>query len=711
MGAALKNARPSFDRDTVLNALTGRFADFYGQFTGLKPSGGELRGPCPLHDGHGPNFSVQPETGAWFCHSQCQEGGDVFAFVQQRENLDFPAALARVASIAGIPAAPPPVTLSRRVASYDYTDADGTLLFQVTRFEPKTFRQRRPDGGGGWIANLDGVTRVLYRLPFVQKQVAGGKTVFVVEGEKDADALSALGVCATTAPGGADKWQESFSDSLRGASVVLLPDNDWRGHAHMETVARSLHGKAKRIQVLTLPNLPEKGDVSDWLAAGGTLEALRALVNDAPDWTPPAAPVPAVVLPSLSSMPSWPERRDAAFYGLAGEIVRLIEPHSEADPVALLVQFLVAFGNAIGRTAHFRAEADRHCGNLFAVMVGQSSKGRKGTSWGHIERRFSVIEPLWAGRRILAGLSSGEGLIFHVRDAVEKQVKDKKSGEMETVVVDAGEEDKRMMLVESEFASVLKQTQREGNTLSAIVRQAWDKGRLNVLTKNNPLQATDVHISIVGHITQEELLRTLSTTEAGNGFANRFLWVCTKRSKSLPEGGDIETVDFGDVDFRLKNVISHARQTTFMERDAEARALWAKEYARLSSGGLGLFGAVTGRAEAQTMRLALLFALLDGADCIGVQPLRAALALWDYCEASARFLFGDSLGDPLADELLKTLRDNSQGLTRTEIRDHFGRHQQRARVERALETLRAQGLVRFEMRETGGRAAEVWRIV
>ena len=196
----------------------------------------------------------------------------------------------------------------------------------------------------------------------------------------------------------------------------------------------------------------------------------------------------------------WPDPPSGeAFYGLAGELVRTIEPHSEADPVALLVQSLVAFGSIIGRGAHFLAEADRHYCNLFTVLVGRTAKGRKGTSWGQVGRIMASVDQTWANRRILGGLSSGEGLIWAVRDPITKQeaireatkgvkgvkgVPKSKIVGYEEIEVDLGEPDKRLLVLESEFGSVLKVIVRERNTLSAIIRQAWDTGTLRTLTKN-----------------------------------------------------------------------------------------------------------------------------------------------------------------------------------------------------------------------------------
>jgi putative DNA primase/helicase len=187
------------------------------------------------------------------------------------------------------------------VAEYDYCNEAGTLLFQAVRYAPKRFRQRRPDGNGGWIPNLATVRRVLYRLPELIAGVATGQTVYIVEGEKDVERLRALGVVATCNPMGAGKWQEAYSEPLAGAQVVILPDNDAPGRQHAQQVARSLYGTAARVTVLPLPGLLEKGDVSDWLeVSGNTREVLEQLVRKAPTWTPPAASAEAQIASTVA---------------------------------------------------------------------------------------------------------------------------------------------------------------------------------------------------------------------------------------------------------------------------------------------------------------------------------------------------------------------------------------------------------------------------
>lgn len=407
---------------------------------------------------------------------------------------------------------------------------------------------------------------------------------------------------------------------------------------------------------------------------------------------------------------AWPSPlADEALHGPAGEFVRLVEPHTEADRVALLSQFLVGFGNIAGRSAYYKVEADTHHLNLFMGLVGATAKGRKGTSWGHAKSILCSLDDEWR-RRIVSGLSSGEGLTWAVRDPIFKQepIREKRVvvGYQE-VQVDPGEDDKRLLVLESELATTLRVLAREGNTLSGVVRQAWDSGALQGLVKNNPTRATDAHVSIIGHITRDELRRYLDRTEVANGFANRFLWLCTRRAQILPEGGRIDTVDFAPLLSTLRRAVSFVDEPRRFDKDSEAQEIWAGIYEELSEGSPGLFGAVTGRAEAQAVRLATLYAVLDCSPKIRKPHMLAALALWEYAEESARYIFGGAVGDTVADELLELLR-RQPGVNRTDIRDHFGRNKRGDQITRALSVLEQAGVAQKEIQETGGRPAELW---
>ncbi len=410
--------------------------------------------------------------------------------------------------------------------------------------------------------------------------------------------------------------------------------------------------------------------------------------------------------------PDWPKPlADEAYHGLAGRFVRAVEPASESDPVALLVQFLLGVGNAIGRTCYATAEADRHYTNEFAVLVGRSAKGRKGTSMGRVKGTLARAEQQWAENRVLTGLSSGEGVIWAVRDPIEKQecVRDRgQPPRYETVIADEGEKDKRLLIVEPEFANVLKQTERTGNTLSAILRQAWETGNLRSLTKNNPARATGAHLSIIGHITSDELRRYLTATESANGFGNRFMWFLVQRSKLLPDGGTPDAAALAEVERDLAAVLEFARSGVEVRRNGEARALWHEVYPVLSADRYGLAGNLTGRAEAHVLRLSVLYAILDRSPVVKPEHLAAALAVWQYADESVLCLFGDATGNPLADDILTFLRNAPSGLSRSEIREHAGKNLPADRIGQALGVLLSAGLACFETRETAGRPAEVW---
>ena len=317
--------------------------------------------------------------------------------------------------------------------------------------------------------------------------------------------------------------------------------------------------------------------------------------------------------------------------------------------------------------AHYVIEGDQHHTNLFALIVGDTAKARKGTSWGRVRELFSLVEG-WPN--VVNGLSTGEGLKWAVRDPVKKFQRDEKSGLTSEIETDPGVSDKRLLVVESEFSQVLKQGARAGNTLSPTVRSAWDGLKLSALTKTDSVTATGAHICIIGHITADELRAELTATDSANGFANRFLFMCARRSKKLPHGGKPLSPEAGArLASRLAKAAGFARGLQSIRMTEQARQTWVEVYSILSEGHPGLLGTVTARAEAQCLRLALIFALMDEAPTIDRPHLLAARAVWERAEASARYIFGAALGDPIADEILRGLKvAGASGLTRTDIR-------------------------------------------
>jgi hypothetical protein len=433
------------------------------------------------------------------------------------------------------------------------------------------------------------------------------------------------------------------------------------------------------------------------------------------DWLGLARHATAATEPA--TVDDWPAPLDtAAYFGLAGQFVQTIAPHTEADPVAILIQHQLLLGTLAGRGPHVRVGADRHRLNENALLVGDSSKARKGTSAGPVRNLAGTLDQQFSRNGFTGGLSSGEGLIDAVRDPVEELKTIREKGQpprQELVVVDPGVADKRLLLFEPEFSRVLRCMMRRENTLSAILRQAWDGDTvLRVLTRTSRLRATDAHISLVGHIGRDELLRYLDSTEAANGFANRFSLFCVRRANVLPFGGTLSDAALGGFVVRYQKVLEFARTLNRpLTWSDEAGEQWRVVYPMLSAGHPGLFGAVTARAEAHTLRFACQYALLDCSAVILPPHLRAGLALWQYAEDSARVIFGDALGDRTADAILRILRRTPGGLTRTEISVLFSHHLPASEIERALTALLSAGKATRRSEPTGGRPVERWEAV
>lgn len=408
----------------------------------------------------------------------------------------------------------------------------------------------------------------------------------------------------------------------------------------------------------------------------------------------------------------FPTIRKEAFHGLPGKIIRTIEPHTESDSVALLLTLHSFFGNAIGRGPYYLVEGDQHGPNLFALMIGDTAKARKGTSAGRVKQLLRLADEEWLRHRVHTGLSSGEGVIWEVRDRITRMVKDGKGLNAPLIEeeVDPGISDKRLMILEPEFSGALRVMEREGSILSRVLRDAWDRGDLASMTKNSPARATGACISIVGHITADELRACLDKTEMANGFANRFLFACVRRSKCLPFGGNLGDEALTDMAHNVADAIGRARAIGRAHMSDAAAKGWEAAYPALSEGRPGLLGALTARAEAQVVRLALVYALWDGKDQIEHDHLAAAMAVWEFCDASVQYIFGDSLGDVVADTILSALRHaGAKGLTRNDIVNLFSRHVSGSQISRALEELSRRRLaIMSKDTSTGGRPAEVW---
>lgn len=396
---------------------------------------------------------------------------------------------------------------------------------------------------------------------------------------------------------------------------------------------------------------------------------------------------------ALRVVSGWPVLDSAALYGLAGEIMAAIEPHTEADPAGLLISLLVEFGAIVGSGPHALADSAEHPARLFAIAVGETSKGRKGSAEKNVGRVTSQVDQTFYRERRLNGFGSGEALVDTLRGSEEAA------------------RDNRLLVVEPEFARILSVARRDGSTLSTIIRQAWDGGRLAVRSRSGTTVAEDSHVCVIGHISADELRSKLTETEVAGGFANRFLFVCVRRSKVLPTGGNLDDRDLAELIRLFVLFVDRARTVGRMRRSAKAEELWSDLYYQMADDEPGgLLGAIIARDAAQVLRLSVTYALLDGSKVIDIQHVTAAWAMWRYCRDSAAYIFGESIGNPIADQLLKALNGaGNAGLDGREQHALFAGNASKRQLEAARELLVSKNLAVIETVRTGstGRPAEI----
>jgi hypothetical protein len=428
-------------------------------------------------------------------------------------------------------------------------------------------------------------------------------------------------------------------------------------------------------------------------------------------WEPvPIAGSTGPATASSAGTPDWPILASIAYHGLAGDVVHTILPHTESDPVALLIQYLISFGNAVGRGPFYYIDGSDHFANLFGILVGDTAIGRKGTAANHVRRVIKRAEPDFARNNVSGGISSGEGIIEAVRDA--RYGFDKRSGE--EIILDPGVDDKRLLIDEREFAGALEVMRRDGNIVSRIIREAWDcPDILRTMTKNVKSVASNPMISIIGHITPEELQDKLDRNSAANGYGNRFLYICVKRSKSLPHGGNLDPAEIDRLGQTTLVALTTARTIERVTMTWAARTQWEEMYPKLSERPKNLIGALTARAAPQTLRLAIIYTLLDGLAQIDCIHLDAALALWTYCEDSVHHTFVSFSGDPIADTILRGLLNvKPDGMSTWDINNKlFTRHTPAHKIQEALGKLLTAGKVRRDKQPPPngrGRPVETW---
>lgn len=605
--------------------------------------------------------------------------------------------------------------------SWRYEDIRGRTLAYAVRFDlqdgkavlPLCYGQYGEDRPQ-WAWKALPEPRPLYGLP--KLEAMSDTPVLLVEGEKTADAAQAYfpHLAALTWSGGCKAVSKADFSPLQGRNIIIWPDNDKPGFAAALELARILNGTAQSIAIIQPPDtLPDGWDLADQIEPGflpqvhintamPMAEFIRKAAKRYPSLTlsisMPDSPEPEV---EDITIKEWPVFSFDACPGILGEFVKLATRNSEADPAAVAITALVRFcaevyGHIPDKGPHLYIGETVHAPRLFAVICGNSSKARKGTSRHPVTKLFGREHvhladlrawglPLPA-RESGGPLSTGEGLAYHVRDESDEERERRQRQNPSEPIREKG--DKRLMIQDEEFASGLACTKREGNTLSMGIRCFWDNGDYAPLTKNNPITVKGAHINIITHITMQELAVCLGDVQVVNGFGNRFLWICARRSKLVAMPPRMPETELAPIQRELWRLVAQAQKRGIMTLTANAEAMWEGVYPEISKEHTGLAGSIINRGEAQTLRLALVYALLDGQGEIGECHLKAALAMWRYAQDSALYIFGDRAADPLEEKILEILKQGP--LTATELSAALNRNVPKDRLQPLLQQLEAQ---------------------
>jgi hypothetical protein len=393
-----------------------------------------------------------------------------------------------------------------------------------------------------------------------------------------------------------------------------------------------------------------------------------------------------------------------------GVMTQTICDTTDAAPAAVLVHLAGVIGTAVGRGPYTEMLGEEHA-NIYALVVGKTGYGRKGTSWAPVRRASYTALPEWAENGITSGLSSGEGLIAHFSAKDEAEVPGTPQGpplppQPETPPTPT-------LLVETEFASVLKRGDRQGSTLTELLRQMWEDHRAGTMTRTDPLKVSGVHVSVIGHVTPADLHALASRESISNGTLNRFLAVYSQRSgptrtrvdRAAVRGAQDQIVPL------LRAAVAHGQKLGYVQFAPDAERLWDRLIPMYDREPVTVTDELGQRAASYLARLALIFAIADEAVRVDANHLRAAAEVWDYSVASWKMIYGDRTGDQLADRLLEQLREAGlSGLTRADLRQGLS-NGQKARLDEVRDRLATAGFLHWTREPPGpggGRPVERW---
>jgi 5S rRNA maturation endonuclease (ribonuclease M5) len=579
----------------------------------------------------------------------------------------------------------------KTVVAWPYFDENGKLL--ATKF------RLSHDSHDTYFEPADPHTPYGLNNPLMKDMVSGSYDLLITEGESDCHTLACWGF-PVIGISGSQGWLPEYAELsvIENAKRVLIcEDADEDGQKFAARVLKDLP------QALIL-HFEGFKDPSELHLKHGDITGLELLPSpfvQSIDIAIQRATLEKAMRRPKQAKEKPAQMREEAFHGVAGKIVELLHPHLEACREAILVNVLSSAGVLFQHSAYSLVAADVHYPAEYYLTVGDTAVSRKGTTTNAV---LEIIERAQSGfkNRMLNGLSTGQGLIAAL-------IKNKPEGKEQTEETIADPIAASVLIEISEFSELLAVMKRDENTLTAVLRNAWDGRPLSVLTRNQPLRVKNVSLATIAHITLTELLKKLTSTDIANGFANRYIFIWMERIKFLSKSS-LKHLDSNAIVRELNTALQSAQNAGEISRDAETEELWAEEYKRLSTRGDSIIDALLSRAEAHVMRLSLLYALLDGAKEIRKEHLKAALAVWDYSEASVKYVFGNAV-DSDAQKVLRKL-EQSGALTSGEIRAQvFSFNKSTKEVAEIMEALEQQHRVRKCPKEFKTITKSAWELV
>lgn len=663
------------DKAEVISRLD--IKSFYeSELPGFKPAGNnEIKTLCPFHDDSTPSFSANIQTGMYRCFA-CNAHGDIFNFYMQRHGVDFSTALKALAEFAGATeseshpndqTAPRPSQKSKKetartieancTAVYHYKDDSGKYRFSVRRFEEpgkiKTFRQCYYDyQKGTWVQNVKGIQLIPYRL----NEVVNAESVFICEGEKDCDNLAALGLTASCNAAGAGKWKDEYSSWFIGKQVVILPDNDEPGRSHAEDVARKLGPYAASIRVINLPGLQPKGDVSDWLSAGGTVGELKRLVQQAGMEAPPQGQAEAVIPPMPPAEEDGTDTTHASFLPppplvpidvFPPQLQRIIQESAKAYvvPHEVPVCAVLALASAaIGRSRGIIIKQGwaPHA-NLYLCLVGPSGAGKSPCSnsiFNSVFRADCLLHAEWQEARESYQLEQTryqEALKQYRKNEIDDPGPAPEKPKRKQVFVDdatvealtdaLSDNPRGVLWLRDELAGLIldldKYSGEKGSTKTRLM-SAYDSGSWKVSRVNQGRTGYIQHacLSIFGGIQPGALVDAFCGKDAATGFLPRFLFVRFEQAEpalwtdhifSNERKSELDRITryLMSLDFNPNG------QPQYIGVSGEAKELYVEWHNRLSRDAWAGLGdddsSVLSKLRDQCLRLCLIIHLLEAA--------------------------------------------------------------------------------------------------